>query len=74
MTGTPIPDREIWACALHVERTHGIEAPLFVAGRIGALALRGDMEGVRTWKRIAKRLDELGRSLTASQTERPVER
>jgi len=53
------PERHIWACALAVEKQHGKGAQLFVAERIGALALAGDGEGVAMWKAIAVRLDAL---------------
>jgi len=60
----PMPDdRELWACALQVERQHGKDAPRFVAERIGALATAGDEEGMATWKAIARRLDQLGRGI-----------
>ncbi len=52
-----IDDKELWACALHVERQHGDDAPRFVAERIGALVLAGDTEGVATWKAIAVKLE-----------------
>lgn len=42
-----------------VQRRHGAGAPLFVAERIGALALAGDQEGVNTWRAIARCLDQL---------------
>jgi len=54
-------DRELWACALQVERQHGENAGRFVAERIGALAVAGDHDGVTTWKAIAQRLDKLRR-------------
>lgn len=53
------PDEERWAEALAVQRRHGEGAPVFVAERIGALALEGDMPGIRRWKEIAARLDAL---------------
>ncbi|BBB13435.1 DUF6961 family protein [Sphingopyxis sp. FD7] len=56
------PEQHVWACALEVERQHGERANLFVAERIGALALTGDLAGVEMWKAIAKRLDQLGRA------------
>lgn len=56
-------DWELWACANEVLRQHGDGAPVFVAERIGALALSGDMEGVRTWRAIARRVDQLQRAL-----------
>ena len=55
----PISDRELWACALAVERRYGDRAPVHVAERIGALVLDGDHDGVEVWKAIAARLDQL---------------
>ncbi|WP_443029356.1 DUF6961 family protein [Sphingopyxis sp. QXT-31] len=52
------PERELWACALLVERQHGEAAPLWIATRIGELALAGDMAGVERWKAIAAKLDQ----------------
>ena len=54
-----LSDHELWACANHVLESHGDHAPLFVAERIGALALTGDSDGIATWKAIASRLDQL---------------
>ncbi|WP_245638526.1 DUF6961 family protein [Croceicoccus bisphenolivorans] len=54
-----ISDRELWACATHVLKTHGANAPRHVAERIGALALAGDNDGVATWQAIAKRIAAL---------------
>jgi len=62
------PERHIWACALAVEKQHGSEAPLFIAERIGALALQGDAEGVAMWTAIAGRLD----ALRADPGSRPI--
>lgn len=53
------PAEERMAEALAVERMHGDRAPVFVAERIGALALAGDMEGVERWRQIAAQLDQL---------------
>lgn len=59
-TGSPVPsDWELWAVANHVLGEHGDKAPLFVAKRIGALALRGDRAGVAAWREIARRLVQL---------------
>lgn len=52
-------ERELWACALLVERQHGDGAPLWIAERIGALALAGDAVGVERWKAIADKLEIL---------------
>lgn len=51
--------QHLWACALAVERQHGARAPVFVAERIGALALAGDAAGVARWTAIAARMDQL---------------
>jgi hypothetical protein len=56
------PEQHIWACALEIERQHGPKAGVFVAERIGALALQGDMDGVSMWKAIAARLQTLSQS------------
>ena len=56
---TPLSDRELWACAIKVESTHGQQAPRFIAERIGMLALAGDAAGVVTWRAIAVRVDQL---------------
>lgn len=55
------PDEERWAEALAIERLYGDEAPVWIAGRIGALALTGDTAGVARFKEIAARLVDLGR-------------
>lgn len=56
---TLTPEQHVWACAIEVERQHGDRAPVFVAERIGALALAGDAAGVEMWKAIAARLDQM---------------
>lgn len=54
-----LSDRELWACAAEAERQHGEGAALFIAERIGALLLSGDLAGIETWKAIAGRLQQL---------------
>lgn len=53
------PDQERWAEALAIERLHGDRAPVWIAERIGELALAGDAAGVERFRQIAERLDEL---------------
>lgn len=53
------PDHERWAEALAIERIHGDDAPRWVAERIGALAIAGDVDGVERFRQIAARLDQL---------------
>lgn len=54
-----MPDRERWAEALAIERLHGERAALWIAERIGALALAGDADGVARFKQIALKLDQM---------------
>jgi hypothetical protein len=42
-----------------VLKTHGDKAASHVAEQIGALALKDDEDGIRTWQEIAKRIVEL---------------
>ncbi|WP_246152606.1 DUF6961 family protein [Sphingomonas montanisoli] len=53
------PDEERLVEALAVERLYGAQAPLFVAARIGDLALAGDEAGIERWRAIARRLAAL---------------
>ena len=55
----PLSSWELWACANEVLKTLGDKAPLHVAERLGALALKGDEEGIRTWQEIARRIEAL---------------
>lgn len=50
---------ELWACANRVLQTHGENAALHAAEQIGALALKGDEDGIRTWQAIAARIAQL---------------
>ena len=53
------PDEERIAEALAVERMHGERARVFIAERIGALALVGDEAGIERWKAIAAKYESL---------------
>ncbi len=48
------PDQERWAEALAIERWKGADAPRWIAERIGALALAGDVAGVERFRAIAR--------------------
>lgn len=52
-------DQERWAEAIAIEKLHGERAPVWVAERIGTLALAGDGEGVVRFKEIAARLETM---------------
>jgi hypothetical protein len=54
-----LTDWELWAVANNVIDQHGERAPLFVVGRIGLLAAKGDEAGVATWKEVARRVMQL---------------
>ena len=53
------PDHERWAEALAVHRQHGDYANVFIASRIGELALAGDEAEMEHWVAIALRIDKL---------------
>ena len=57
-------DQERWAEALMIERQHGADSPRWVAERIGALALEGDMAAVERFRQIATCIEQL---MTGSQ-------
>jgi hypothetical protein len=42
-----------------VVKQHGDAAPKHIAERIGALALAGDVAGIKAWKGIAARVVQL---------------
>lgn len=52
-------EEERWAEAVAIERQHGIMAPMWIAERIGALALLGDFAGVARFREIAAKLELL---------------
>ncbi len=53
------PDQERWAEALAIERQHGMMAPMWIAERIGALAMAGDHVGVARFRKIAAKHEQL---------------
>lgn len=61
------PDQERWAEALAIKRWKGVDAPRYVAERIGALALAGDAAGVARFREIAGRLDALREGASAAR-------
>jgi uncharacterized membrane protein len=60
-------EQHLWACALEVKKQHGDQAPVFVAERIGALVLAGNVAGVDRWKAIAARMNSVD---TAARNDR----
>lgn len=53
------PDQERWAEAVAIERQHGAMAPMWIAERIGALALADDFAGVARFREIAAKYEQL---------------
>jgi len=47
-------ERELWACALLIEREQGDNAAVYIAERIGDLALEGVPPGLRDGKRLPR--------------------
>ena len=50
---------ELWACANHYLKQHGEDAPIAAAMRADELLAEGDMEGVRNFQAIVRRIDQL---------------
>ena len=55
----PLSDRELWNCAVLIEKQCGEDAPAFIAARMSTLASEGDDAGVAQWRAIADRYDRL---------------
>lgn len=53
------PEEERWAEAVAIERQHGMMAPMWIAERIGALAMAGDLAGVARFREIAAKYEQL---------------
>jgi hypothetical protein len=54
-----IPEWEIWACANHFIKKHGVDAAVFAAMRADELLADGDLQGSRTFQRIAQKINAL---------------
>lgn len=53
------PERELWACALLIEKQYGEGAAAHIAERIQSLAASGDVAGAARWSAIADRHNQL---------------
>lgn len=56
------PEDEAVAIALLLRRTHGNQAPVFIAEQIGRLAIEGDAAGIARWQAVAAVWQELQES------------
>ncbi|KQX19051.1 MULTISPECIES: DUF6961 family protein [unclassified Sphingomonas] len=54
-----IEDKEVWACAHQLMRQYGDAASFHAAQRADELLADNDLEGVKTWVRIANRIEQL---------------
>jgi hypothetical protein len=50
---------ELWACANHFVRKHQADAPIIAAMRADELLSEGDLEGVRNYNAIVRRINQL---------------
>lgn len=60
-------DKFRWAEAWTTYRTHGDQSELWLAERVGSLALAGDEAGVGRFRQIAVKLDEILRPSGSSE-------
>ena len=54
-----LSDEELWATAHYVMKHSGENAPVFIAERLGMMAVNGDAKGIATWQAIAARVSDL---------------
>ena len=59
-------DRELWACALAVERRHGDAAFLHASMEIDRLDGEGCREAAQVWRDVLKRIELLERRLKSN--------
>ena len=53
-----IPDLDIYRSAVLIKQ-HGADAPIHAAMRADAMLEAGDLDGVATWRRILRAVEEL---------------
>ncbi len=54
-----IPDLDIFRSASLLVKQHGEDAPIHAAMRADAMLEAGDLDGVATWRRILRAVEEL---------------
>ncbi len=54
-----IPDLDVYRSANLLVKHHGQDAPIHAAMRADAMLDKGDLDGVATWRRIVKAVEEL---------------
>ena len=58
-----IPDLDIYRSAQVLIKQHGNDAPIEAATRADAMLDKGDLDGVATWRRILRAVEELQREV-----------
>ncbi len=53
------PDLDIYRAANLLVKRHGEDAPIHAAMRADAMLDKGDLDGVATWRRILRAVEEL---------------
>ncbi len=56
------PDIDIWRSAQLLVKRHSKDAPIHAAMKADAMLEAGDLDGLATWKRILKAIEELQRA------------
>ena len=54
-----IPALDIWRSASVLVKRHGEDAPIHAAMRADELLEAGDLDGVATWRRVLRAIEEL---------------
>lgn len=54
-----LTDWELWACASHYVTKHSEDALIMAAMRADELLSAGDLDGVKTYRAILRRIDTL---------------
>jgi len=60
-------EQELWAIALWVEKTHGADGWLHIAQQQDRLLADGDFEGMKLWRQVADRFEQLPGGSNADQ-------
>ena len=59
-------DIDIFRSAQALVKQHGPDAPIEAAMRADAMLEAGDLDGLATWRRVLRAIDELGNTAPAA--------